>query len=63
MNSLNTNKYGLFDTEKDIIEFINLRDNLKNAYLGKDFELGSDECYTIYKLWKYTGEYPIRFKS
>jgi hypothetical protein len=63
MDSLKTNKYGLFDTEDEVIEFINLRTQLKDANLGKAFELGPDECYTIYKLWKYKGEYPIVLKG
>jgi hypothetical protein len=63
MNSMKPNKYGLFDTKCEIIEFINLRTQLKNANLGKGFELGPDECYTIYKLWKYIGEYPIKLKE
>lgn len=60
MNNLKVNEFGLFDTEKGIIEFIDLRTYLKNSCLGNRFELGPNECYTIYKLWKYKGEYPIK---
>lgn len=60
MDSLKLNQYGLFDTEVEVIKFINLRGMLKDDNLGKGFELGPDECYTIYKLWRYKGEYPIK---
>lgn len=60
MNNLKVNEFGLFDTEEGIIEFINVRTYLKNTCLENRFELGHDECYTIYKLWKYKGNYPIK---
>lgn len=60
MNSLEVNEFGLFDTEEGIIEFINLRTYLKNTCLGNRFELGPDECFTIYKLWKYKGDYHVK---
>lgn len=39
-NSLELNKNGLFDTEKEIISFINLRNHLKNTHMQKKFEQG-----------------------
>ena len=49
MSHLQLNKYGLFDTEEEIIEFISLRNELEKIYPKYAFELGE---FIIYKLWK-----------
>ena len=51
------NKSGLFETEKEVIEFVFLRDKLKKILPQNVFEQGE---FIIYKLWKYVGEYPLK---
>ncbi|MBU3131874.1 hypothetical protein KPL40_05360 [Clostridium gasigenes] len=58
MSHMTLNKNGLFETEKEVIEFILIRDKLKNVLPQNIFEQGE---FIIYKLWRYIGEYPLKF--
>jgi hypothetical protein len=50
------NKYGLINSEEELINFIRRREELITKDEEGLFETGE---FTIYKLWRYVGEFPI----
>lgn len=50
------NEYGLINSEKDLIDFVRRREKLSMKDKEGMFEKG---LFTIYKLWRYVGEFPI----
>ena len=55
-NCFRLNQYGLFNNEKDLINFIDLRIELQKKSSIHLFEKGD---FVVFKLWRYTGNVPI----
>lgn len=54
MQGIKLNQFGLFSTENEILEFVNLRNKLITTNPLDGFEKGD---FIIYKLWRYNGEF------
>ncbi|TDX51146.1 hypothetical protein [Orenia marismortui] len=59
MDNIKLNKYGLFNSEEQVVNFYILRERLKQKN-PQNFEFGEhDTDYTVYKISKYVGNLPI----